>query len=238
MEHDLEMGDRLEVTIGGRGCVSDVQEITYQGNLVISMPMYRIAIVPLKGGEMLQISYYRAGGMYSFMARATRCYRDGGIELVEIEIVSPISKYQRREFIRVDAVIPLDVRLVALPEDIMERTNDEILRMMYDARFVGVPRPLSPGEIIQKCHTIDLSGGGACFVSREQTKRGSLIECTFHLREDTDITADAQIVRADRDIGSKPNWRASVQFVGIDERVRRSLINFIIDRRDKQRQWA
>ncbi|MCL2748066.1 MAG: flagellar brake protein [Oscillospiraceae bacterium] len=229
MEHDLALGERLEITIGGRGCISDVQGVSTRGNPVISLPMYRITTVPLKGGETLQISYFRENGIYSFLAKVLRRMHDGALELLEIEIKSPTSHHQRRESIRVDMAVPLDVRLIALPEHILQHSNDEILRLLCDARFAGIPRPPIEGEEIYRCQTLDLSSGGARFMSQQKWKRGSLLECTFHLEGREDISADGQILRAEQYVGRVTNWQVGVQFVNVDERIRRRFIKYIQD---------
>ena len=230
MEHNLELGDRLEVNIGGKGCVSDLQEISPRGNPVISAPMYRITRVPISEGEMLRVSYYRGGGVYSFMARVAGRFKDGGVDLVELEVKSAISKYQRREFVRLDTAAPLDARLIALPENILERSAQELLQALCDTRFLGRPRPPVENETIYRCQTINVSGGGACFASQENMKRGSLLECTFHLDEAGDVTADGQIVRTDRVLSPRSEWWVSIQFVNIDESIRRRFIKYIVDR--------
>jgi c-di-GMP-binding flagellar brake protein YcgR len=236
MGHELALGDRLEVVIGVFNCVSDVQEIARRGRLVISAPMYRSMTVPLTDEETVQVSYYRNGGKYSFVAKVAGRYRDGDLQLVELDVRSPVSKYQRREFVRMDTAIPLTVRLVALPEHIAQRTTDEILHMLCDRRYVGVPRPPLEGEELYSCCTVDLSGGGVSFAGQERFKPGALVECTFHLGEKGDVTADGQIVRVEQGSGRRPGWRVSAQFVNIEESIRRKFIKYIFDRQEALRQ--
>ncbi len=236
MSYEFSLGDRLEVMIGENRCVSDVQEITQAGHLIISAPMYRSMLVPLLEGELLHVVYYRTGGMFSFVAQLTRRFREGQVDLAELALKSPISKYQRRDFVRIDTVIPVSVRLIARPEHVVERSVDETLRMIYDQRYVGVPRPLMDGEEVYSCYTLDLSGGGARFSTRETFAPGALVECTFHLTEDSDVTADGQVVRVDSDTVPAPVNRVSVQFVNMDERIRRKFIKYIFDKQVKLNQ--
>ena len=236
MSHELKLGDRLEVSVNGRNCISDVQDIT--GHLVISAPMYRGATIPLTVGALLRVSYYRPGGMYSFMANVVKRYRSGELDLVDMDVKSTVNKYQRREFVRLETVIPLSVRLIALPEHFLERTPEQVLRLLCDTRFAGVPRPRLEGEEIFQCYTTDLSGGGACFVSNEKFEQGSLIENTFHLNEYDEVTTDGQIVRVDACQDRLAGWRVSVQYVNIDERVRRRFIKFIFTQQTREHQQA
>jgi len=236
MEFDFALGDRLDVVIGGHHCVSDLQEVTRSGHLVISAPMYRSMLVPLAEGELFQISYYRSGGMFSFVGRVIRRFQEDGLNLVEVDMKSPISKYQRREFVRLDAAIPVSVRLIALPEHISELSVDEILKMLYDRSHVGRPRPILEGEEAYQCFSADISGGGVCFHSRNKFRPGSLIECTFLFDGSDSITADGQIVRADGQFHRQANWKVSAQFVNVEERIRRKFIKYIFDRQATEHQ--
>ncbi len=233
MDYELMLGDKLEVLIGEHRCVSDVQEITEDGHLIISAPMYRSMVVPLLEGELLHVVYYRKAGMFSFVAQLIRRYREGEADLVELALKSPISKYQRRDFVRLDTVIPLSVRLIARPQHVVARSVDEILRMIYDQRYVGVPRPLGEGEEIYSGYTIDISGGGVRFASRESFETGALVECTLHLSESNEVTVDGQIVRQDSEGNAGQEFRASIQFVNIEERIRRKIIKHIFDQQAK-----
>ncbi|MDR3208176.1 MAG: PilZ domain-containing protein [Oscillospiraceae bacterium] len=236
MGYELALGDRLEIMIGEHRCVSDVQEITPRGRLVVSMPMYRSMIVPLQEGEMIQLSYYRTGGMFSFTAQITQRYRDGALDLMELEFNSPISKYQRRDYVRLDTVIPVSVRLIALPERLEVGSPEETLRMLCDRRYVGAPRPLIEGEAVYPCYTVDLSGGGVRFASNEKFNADALVECTLRLEESSEVTVDGQVVRVDEQISRAPAYRVSAKFVGIDERTRRKIIKYIYEQEVRQRQ--
>ncbi len=225
----LILGERVDVAIGEKKCISSVQEITEAGTLILSCPMYRSALIPLPEGELLHIIYYRPSGMFSFVALSTRRFREGALDLIEVELKSPISKYQRRDFVRFDTVLPVSVRLIASTDHIAERSLEDTLRLLYDQRYVGIPRPLLPGEEIYKCYTIDISGGGARFSTEEHFEVGSLLECSFALRDGLDVTVDAQTVRADSDIATG-RCRVSTRFVNMDERIRRKIIKYIFDR--------
>ncbi len=233
MDYDLTLGERLDVIIGERRCISNVQEITRAGNLVISAPTYRSVIVPIPDGELVNVVYFRQSGMFSFVAALLRRYNDGNIELCEIEIKSPISKYQRRDFVRYDTVLPVRVSMLADAETLSGMSIEETLRRIFDRRYMGMPREGDyPSE---DCLTLDISGGGLRFSARESYEKNCLLECTVTFSDEEEITVDALVMRAEEARNGLP-WRIGVQFVNIEERLRRKIIKYIFNEQVKERQ--
>lgn len=231
MDYDLTLGERLDVIIGEKRCISNVQEITHSGHLVISAPTFRSAIVPIPEGELVSVAYFRQSGMFSFVAALLRRYHDGQVELCEIEIKSPVSKYQRRDFVRYDTVLPVRVGLQADAETLSRMSVEETLRRIFDRRYMGMPREMDlPSE---NCYTLDISGGGLRFSTYGQYEKNSLLECTVTFSEEDEVTVDALVVRID-ELGEQN--RVGVQFVNIEERLRRKIIKYIFNEQVKERQ--
>jgi c-di-GMP-binding flagellar brake protein YcgR len=231
---ELGLGERLEITIGEKRCVSDIQELVKEGVLILSAPTYRGVAVPLREGDLLHVTFYRTGGMFSFMARLRRRFQERALALIEVEMCSPISKYQRRDFVRLETVLPVSVRVLAAPEQFAGRTVEEMLQQICDRRYEGLPRPLRPGERVYACHTVDLSGGGARFVAEEVFEKDALLECTFSLKRRGALTVDGCVVRVTEQSSEGPRYCASVQFVNIEERLRRNIIKYIFGEQSKE----
>ena len=232
MDYDLALGERLDIIIGERRCASNVQEITRGGTLIVSSPTFRSVNVPVYEGDLINLIYFRQSGMFSFVASILRCFRDENISLCEIEIKSPISKYQRRDFVRYEKVLPVRVSLLASAETIAEMSVEETLRRIFDRRYMGMPREGDyPSE---DCLTLDISGGGLRFTSRASYEKNSLLECTITFGEEDEITVDALVMRIESSTSGHP-WRVGVQFVNIEERLRRKIIRYIFNEQVKDR---
>lgn len=232
MDYDLTLGERLDVIIGERRCVSNVQEITRAGTLIVSAPTFRSVVVPIPEGELINVVYFRQSGMFSFVAALLRRFHDGNIELCEIEIKSPISKYQRRDFVRYDTVLPVRVSLLANAETLSNMSIEETLRRIFDRRYMGMPRE---GDYpTEECLTLDVSGGGLRFSSRHSYEKNSLLECTVTFSEEDELTVDALVMRVEESERGMP-WRIGVQFVNIEERLRRKIIRYIFNEQVKER---
>ncbi len=235
MNYELTLGERIDVLMGDQRYPSDVQGFSQDGELILSAPTYKSMTVPLVKGELLHLVYYREAGMFSFMAELISRFREGEMDLIKLKLKSPISKYQRRDFVRLDLLIPVSIRLLASRDNVERRSLDEALRLLYDQRYVGIPRPALQGEHVAKCLTLDLSGGGARFSGSELFEEGALLECTLHLSETLVITVDAQVVRVIEEKGDFRPYRTAVRFVNIEERLRRKIIKFIFDRQTRAR---
>ena len=233
MYYDITLGERVDVVIGEKKCISDVQDITHEGTLVIAQPIYKGTLMPILNGELVQIVYYRSGGMLSFLAQIKAQFQEGEAALLELEIKSPISKYQRRDFVRWDTALPMKVRVLAHADQVRDNSVDEILRRLYDKRYVGIPRPEEAGVMAEACTSLDLSGGGMRFTAADVYEANALIECALQLGKNEVLAVDALVIRTDVEAGGTPV--ISVRFVNVDERVRRRIVKYIFDEQIKQR---
>ncbi len=233
MDYDLSLGERLDVLIGERRCISNVQEITREGTLIISAPTFRSVTVPIREGELVNVVYFRQSGMFSFVAALLRRFVSGELEFCEIEIKSPISKYQRRDFVRFETVIPVKVSVLADADVLAKMSIEETLKVIFDRRYMGLPRP-NESEA-DECLSLDISGGGIRFASKEPYEKNTLLECTLEFQKDDSMTVDVLVVRSEQPLKGEPH-RIGAQYVNIEERLRRRIIKYIFEEQVKERQ--
>ena len=232
MDYDLHLGERLDVLIGEKKCISDVQEITAKGTLYVTMPTHHTLTIPVHPGELVQMIYYRAQGMYSFVGGVLRSFKEGNLQLLEVQFKSPISKYQRRDFVRFEADLTVRTAKLAEASALANKSVEEILRTAYDkAEALGASVAL--GDPVEG-QTLDISGGGLRFVSPNSFEHNTLLHCTLWLK-DQPLKADAVVVRSDEDSESG-SFVICVQFVGIEETDRRKIIKYIFSQQLKDRE--
>ncbi len=232
MDGIISAGDRLDVNIDDKRCTGIVQSVVGGERIIIFAPVYRGEHVLLSKGEFVNITYYRQSGMYTFIAMVASLYADqDGQPRCELEIKSPISKYQRREFVRYDAELPLFVRVVGRVDENTGQTPEERLNMLiYDGSIVGSPRRGETEYEEIDSLTIDISGNGLRFSTALEMTFGTLLECTIELSEGKTVTVDCKVIRIDR-TAFEGRFIICVQFVNIEEHVRRKIIRFIFERR-------
>ena len=242
MDYDLHLGERLELSVGGRACVSSIQEITARGTLKIDAPMFRSMLVRLHPGDRVDVVYYRPQGLCSFVAGVMRQVDEDGLKMFEIEIASPIRKFQRREYVRLDTRLTVQLALLAAPDTVRDMPVEDVLQLAYDKTEKTVKiQPQMPAEGL----TMDISGGGLRAQSPLIYPAGALIECKLHLRTGDMFHSHGKILRCVELPGGpeasdeqKLPYTLSVQFVNVNEEARRRVIKYIFDEQLRDRRMA
>lgn len=230
MDYNLHLGERLDISADGRTYVSSIQEITAEGTLKIDAPMYRSITLNLRPGDRVDAVYYRPQGLCSFVAGVTRSLEENGLKMAEIEITSPIRKFQRREYVRLETNLAVHMALLAAPEAVRTMPTRNALQLSYDKTEAA--QPIVPAEGV----TADISGGGLRAFSPLTYPAGALIECTLHLRSGEVFRSQAKIIRSDRtDSKERLPYVVSIQFVNVNEEARRRVIKYIFDEQIKSR---
>jgi len=216
----LSPGEHIDVLVQGSKYHCSVLAMPELDELLITPPVSGGKVVQLPEDDLVGIVYNRATGSYSFMAMKTG-EENGGVRLT---IKSPISKYQRRDFVRFDTMMPVKVRVLEEGEEGLGLSR---YAQMYENPTPGKPRPMEEGERVEECVIIDLSGGGARFDANGEYKPGSVVECTMALRRGEEVTVDAIVIQSDK--LNNGLHRIRTQFVSLDEHIRRKVIKFIFD---------
>ena len=233
MDYDLQLGEYFDILIGERRCASNLQEITPAGTMILSAPTFRSTPLPIEKGRRVTLVYYRPSGMYSCTVEITRRFVENKLPFVEAELRSPVQKYQRRDFVRFETMLPVSMALIAGGDKVRASSVKDILRSVYDFRCVGMPRPGLSAPVSGM--TMDISGGGARISSDAEFGQDALVECTFTLDDDSQITVDTQILRCNKMTDGHKKFQLSTSFVEIEEKIRQKIIKYIFDEQIKRR---
>lgn len=93
-----------------KGYISQIEECIDDKTLIIGAPIYGGKIVPLKLHNKYMIVIYGTNGIYKCNVVVKNSFKKGLIEMLEVEIVSPLEKIQRREFFRLECIIPFEFK--------------------------------------------------------------------------------------------------------------------------------
>jgi len=231
MEYDLRLGEILTLIIENQRCASNLQEITPRGTMILSAPTFRGAVIPLRANDKVQMIYYRASGQYSCIIEVAKRLMEKGMPLVEAELRSPISKYQRREFVRFDTLLPVTVIELVSAEKVKNMTLKKALQSVADRKYSVMPAFSEP--ILGM--TMDISGGGARVSSPIEFEADTILECEFTLRDDLSATAEALVLRCDTVDSKDYPFQMTLKFVLIEEKSRKKIIKYIFDEQLKRR---
>lgn len=230
----LKPGDRLEIeTISKRATrgndetkktyQSEIYEIMSEDQIQIAMPMEQMKVILLPVDGEYSLCFYTSSGLYQCIGRVVERYKSNNLFVLVMELVTGLQKYQRREYYRLNCI--LDMKSKVIEESEFTKSPDQLIFMDTDLTFDnGV--------------MVDISGGGARFISKAEYQDGSLIRFNFSLFVNGALNEYKLIgkVLKSRELENKPNnYEHRVMFVNIMNDDRESIIRYIFEEERKIR---
>lgn len=113
----LSLGDKIEITRSKfntdatyenqKSYTSIVQDIG-DDEIVISAPVENGKIIPLELGTSYMLAIYTKGGLYKCRGKVSHRGKKNQLHLIKLTILSDMKKSQRREFYRLDCIMPIN----------------------------------------------------------------------------------------------------------------------------------
>lgn len=184
---------------------SRVEEIT-KNYMVIAMPMSKGYPIFLQAGEpffgkiMLNSSAYRFKS--NFLDKKMH-----PIPIWKIAIPYDIEKVQMREFVRIEAMLPVSIQFMPIEE------NSQPIHML----------------------TKDISGGGTQIVSKQSIIIGSKLQLNIDIPDFGMITVSGEVVREDRPQADNALYWIGLKFLDIQEKDRNKIIKYIFKKELEKR---
>ncbi len=231
----VKLGDKLELeTIDNskeqnelsekKNYRSQVYDIISEDQIKIAMPMEqgRVILLPVDGEY--NICFYTQSGLYQCLARVIDRYKSDNIFVLVMELTTDLRKYQRREYYRLNCVLDMKARSV--------EPNENLHLPMEQVHFLDTDITFSNGTMV------DISGGGARFISKVQYPKGSNIQFAFSLFVNGNLTEYKLLGRIlySEELASRPGaFEHRIQFINIMNDERESIIKFIFEEERKIR---
>lgn len=118
MKYTLLPGSKIEIrhtsSLNNKksyGFISQIEECIDEKTLVIGAPISGGKIITLQKNTEYTIFIYSSTGIYRCNAVIKNSFKNGLIQMLKIELISPLVKTQRREFFRFDCVIPFKFKI-------------------------------------------------------------------------------------------------------------------------------
>lgn len=223
----LQVGNRLDIeTIGKTDENGEITRKTYRSELYdidsedtikIAMPMEQTKIILLPVDAQYSLCFYTANGLYQCVARVVDRYKSNALFVLVMELETDLQKYQRREYYRLNCVLDMKSRVLDESE---KGSNSE------KVEFLDTDLTFDNGTMV------DISGGGARFISKVPYEIGSLIRFTFSLFVNGSMTEYKLVGKVLR---SKPienrdgQYEHRIQFVNMLNDDRESIIRYIFE---------
>ena len=197
--------------------ISKINQVLEDDKLEILMPVEGAKIVLLARNIPYDLVIYTASGLYQCKVKVGERYKSGNVYLQQLELLTGIKKYQRREYYRHSCSVPVFSR---------QLTDEEKTNLVWDDTILG-----KEGE------SIDLGGGGVRFYVRQEYEPDDLILCVLKL-ELKDGIKEIQALGKVLNIKQVPDvkmYEVRVQFEKISNAAREQIIQYIFEDERKRR---
>ena len=203
----IEIGGKLEIVIK-RDSQEDtkgysmVQDITSEGELVITQSMRDGIPVVIRLNDTLRVFFFQEESCFAFDGKPIERFKIENANMISIRQISPIEKVQRRQFYRLRIVLPVNLKL---------------LDVKGDAPII-------------KSYSIDISGNGLRLNIDEKLDINSMIECNIELSAEETLTIRGKVVRVALDDKYADKYDIGISFVDIPRKVQDRIVKFIFDK--------
>lgn len=200
---------------------SKVFDILSAERLEILMPYEQRKLVLLPVDTEYTMYFYVENGIFECSARIVDRYKTSNTFILVVEILTPLRKYQRREYYRYNCALELETREISEEE-----------RSLLDTPVIEFVQELP----LEKSMIVDISGGGLRFISTQRYKEGTLLYCKYNLpdNEEQKIYEIVGRVLHVIPVEKRPGcFEHRIQYHNIDNRKREEIIRYIFEQERK-----
>ena len=227
MKVAFAIGDRIELihiksAIGRK--VSDKkygsQVLDFDGDRTaqIAMPLSEGKVIPLEIDDDYNLCFFTNSGLYQCTAQIKKRYTENRMYVMDVIFLTPLKKFQRRKFYRLDCLFPIRYRIV--PKEQFEKKNE-------------AEQDNEKDEILWEEGTIsDLSGGGIRFHGNVECKKGDFVEIVLPLSLQSGIiplSLYMKVVSCVHFEGSRVAYETRGEFLNINEKERETVIKYVFE---------
>ena len=171
-------GDKVDINFlhqnNGKTYKSSLFDFLSENEIEIAMPTDEGKIVMFNVGFECQFYFYTSRGLYTCETVITSRYKKDNFYLLSARIKTPLKKFQRREYFRLECLI--DFAYYKIPNEVAElETTEDLFEVIADPAYI---------EHKSLARIKDLSGGGMRFTAMENLEVGSKILAVIRLSND------------------------------------------------------
>ncbi len=231
-------GDKIELTeksseekVNKDGVISRkvyrtrIYDISSEDEIKVNMPMDKDKLILLPVDGEYDLCFYTANGLYQCYGRVSDRYKSNNIYVLCLELTSPLKKFQRREYYRLNCILNMKCRK-------MDDEEYAMVNELNSVQFINTDLTLQNGTIV------DISGGGARFISKEKFPNDSKILFKFSLpgaKEPIEYEVVGRVLICEETENMKGLYQNHVQFIKIDTDQRESIIRYIFEEERRKR---
>lgn len=212
---EVQLGTKLELDIYyensdriGLTLVSQLEGLGKNGDALIAAPLHKGVVYSVHMNSNIDVSFIAKGEVYQYRAVVLRRVRAENLFLLHIRQVSEIKKVQRRQFYRLEVMVPIKYRVVP-----------------------SLEHELAQEIVFRNAYTRDISGGGICMIADDEIQTDDLIEFDLYLEEKKPINFYGRIVRKIKNMeGDTSKFEIGVMYCKIEDKDRERIIGYLFEK--------
>lgn len=229
----VKPGEKVELQTVERsilGAVSDkkvytskVYDVISDEQIEILMPMEKTKLILLPVDGEYDVCFYTGQGLYQCYVRIVDRYKSDNTFILLCEPTTNLSKHQRREYYRFSCILNMESREL-VEEELEALEKNELL--------------FQEGLPLQKSVIVDISGGGARFVSNHRYEADTVIYLSYKLMI---AGKEKKYEIAGKVLASKPienrqgEFEHRLQYMNMNNLEREEIIRYIFEEERKNR---
>ncbi|MBP5158880.1 MAG: flagellar brake protein [Lachnospiraceae bacterium] len=247
IESIFQIGDKIELTDilvkpdkdrRKKIYVSQLLEIVDDRVLNVAVPIESAHFVPLEVGTRYDMRVFTSKGMFTCVATVTGRFKKEGSFFLQMKMLTEIKKDQRRQYFRIDRMIPMHYHVVSREEGVIKNIlesrefEDDRERRVLEKKLREVS-----GE--EKTGTINnISAGGARFLTSEKLLKEDLLNIDFYLdpeNSDTYFELECKIIYASDIRNQNQKYENRAEFLNVNRADRERIVRFVFTEERKIR---
>ncbi len=206
---------------------SSLVQVLSDYELKITVPIYQSKLVQLNEGDVYTVQFYTASGFYQCKCVIKGIMKEGNIYVAKIRTVSPLEKYQRRQYFRMNCIIAVKYAKLT---DYQVQLYRSLKANPSESRKKIIMQQIELEDIRMREGTmLDISGGGLRFNSLEEYKKDDVL---IVIPEIPEITSQIPFLLCRevlvRQVGfSSEAYENKLQFIEISNEEREKIITYI-----------
>lgn len=239
----LSLGDRLEInkvvseekrkqlveenSVFARTLTSQIYDIIDETQLNIAMPIVEGRVIPLPVNAKFDVCFFSSGGLYKSKFIVLDRYKENGLYVLKVELISGLTKYQRRQYYRLECA--MDIEYLVVENDLLDslREDETLVRKMLDE------------SELKKGIVIDISGGGIRFASRDKLDSNSvvLVKVNIAISNGKNVYGVlGKVLNSTKMINNELMYEQRIEYSDIQNADREVIIRYIFETERKMRQ--
>ncbi|MCQ2538392.1 MAG: flagellar brake domain-containing protein [Lachnospiraceae bacterium] len=142
---------------------SSLVSVVSDYELKITVPIYQSKLIPLNEGDVYTVQFYTTSGFYQCKCVVKGTEKEGQIAVATIRTISALERYQRRQYFRMNCLIPVNYAHLT---DYQLHLYSSLKECTTESRRKLIEQQIELENItMNKGTMLDISGGGLRFNS-------------------------------------------------------------------------